>query len=541
MKKILVPFFLCLSVYLAAQPPTVQDCLGAIPVCQQIYFEDQAFSGDGNYNNEINTSISCTAGELNSIWYTFTVDNSGDFGFVITPNNYDDDYDWALFDITNATCDDIFSDPSLAVSCNAAGGFGCHGPTGATGDTNWAVQGAGCNSNPPSQFTGFSPFNDFVPVLEGNTYVLMVSNWTGSQFGYTIDFGLGSGIGIIDEESPEVVEYVFPTECGDNTIEITLNEFIQCATIEESDIVLTGPGGPYTMSVSSVGCDAGGDFDKQFTLVVNPPFNAPGIYNLDFQVDGSTDMLDLCDNPTNAFDLDFNFNPPISLSVDLGPPQQELCDGETLLLDATNPGASYTWQDGSNAPTFLVQQAGSYSVTVSNGCGAVSDTVEVSYNSEIPVVDLGMNTFLCEGDELMLDATNNLSTYIWSNGSTDPVLTIQTGGTYSVTVTNACGTASDDIFIDFIPAETLDLGNDIALCIGDTVVLDASVTGGVYEWQNGQTTPTLTVTESGIYSVQVETVCQNLNDEILVNFIEDEPLNLGADTILCTGDSLILD
>ena len=541
MKKLLVLFLTIISFQLTAQPPTVQDCLGAIPVCQQIYFEDQAFSGDGNYNSEINTSISCTAGELNSIWYTFTVDNSGDFGFVITPNNYDDDYDWALFDITNANCEDIFTDASLSVSCNASGGFGCHGPTGATGDTNWDVQGAGCNSSPPSQFAGFSTFNDLVPVIEGNTYVLMVSNWTGSQFGYTIDFGLGSGIGIIDEESPDFVDFVFPTECGDNTIEFTLNEFIQCATIETSDIVLTGPGGPYTVTISSTGCDAGGDFDKEFILTVDPPFTSPGLYNLAFQVDESTDMLDLCDNPTNAIDFDFNFDPPISLNVDLGDSEQGICDGQTLTLDATNPGATYVWQDGSMNPTFIVDQAGTYSVTVSNSCGSVSDTVEVSVVIDPPVFDLGMNLTLCEGDELMLDATSPFSTYLWSNAATDPTIDIQQGGTYTVTVTNACGSNTDDIFIDFIPAVVLELGDDLAFCEGDTVVLDASVSGGVYEWQNGQTTPTLTVTEAGTYSVAVETECQSLSDEIFINFITDDPLNLGPDTILCANDTLTLD
>jgi len=82
--------FTALSFPGTGQVPTVQDCLGAVSVCQQVYSESLSFSGDGNIHNEINTSISCTAGELNSIWYTFTVDQSGDFGFLITPNDIDD-------------------------------------------------------------------------------------------------------------------------------------------------------------------------------------------------------------------------------------------------------------------------------------------------------------------------------------------------------------------------------------------------------------------------------------------------------------------
>ncbi|MBK7087233.1 MAG: hypothetical protein IPH53_22370, partial [Flavobacteriales bacterium] len=103
--------------------------------------------------------------------------------------NITDDYDWSLFNITNASCGDIDNSQSLMVSCNAAGGGTCNGLTGATGGTTYNVQGAGCNANPPSQTMGFSAFNSLIPVIVGNTYVLMVSNWTGSPNGYTIDFG----------------------------------------------------------------------------------------------------------------------------------------------------------------------------------------------------------------------------------------------------------------------------------------------------------------------------------------------------------------
>jgi gliding motility-associated-like protein len=48
-------------------------------------------------------------------------------------------------------------------------------------------------------------------------------------------------------------------------------------------------------------------------------------------------------------------------------------------LNVTTPGASsYVWQDNSNLPTYLIEQPGTYSVTVSNICMSVSNTVEVS-------------------------------------------------------------------------------------------------------------------------------------------------------------------
>lgn len=56
-------------------------------------------SGDGNFNNEINMSISCMVGELNFIWYIFIVNEVGFLGFVIIFNDSNDDYDWVFFNI----------------------------------------------------------------------------------------------------------------------------------------------------------------------------------------------------------------------------------------------------------------------------------------------------------------------------------------------------------------------------------------------------------------------------------------------------------
>ena len=61
-----------------AQAPTNQDCLGAISVCQDVYVQPNSFSGSGNYPGEINGPISCLGSEVNSVWYTFTIQTSGD-------------------------------------------------------------------------------------------------------------------------------------------------------------------------------------------------------------------------------------------------------------------------------------------------------------------------------------------------------------------------------------------------------------------------------------------------------------------------------
>ena len=75
-----------------SQSPTVQDCPCAIPICQPIYNEVNAYSGQGNLFPEINSIISCLGqGEKNDVWYIFVAQTSGLVNFSITPNVNSDD------------------------------------------------------------------------------------------------------------------------------------------------------------------------------------------------------------------------------------------------------------------------------------------------------------------------------------------------------------------------------------------------------------------------------------------------------------------
>lgn len=536
---------LLISISVFGQIPTTQDCLGAIPVCQEIYMEAFAPSNNGNYPNEINTSISCTAGEINAVWYTFTVNSSGDFGFVITPNDLNDDYDWALFNITNATCSDIFTDPSLVVSCNAAGGFSCHGNTGANGESIYSNQGGGCGNFPPQENAGFTPFNSLVSVQQGNTYVLMVSNWSQSPNGYTIDFGVSSDAGIFDNIDPELTNINAPTSCGQSAIVVDFSEFIQCSTIDDANFELLGPGGPYSLSVSGGACDAGGAFEKTFTLLVDPPIASRGTFTLQLNANGSTEVLDLCDNPAAPQTLQFDVDVPIAIDVELGADTTLVCDGDTYTIDATIPGGlSYEWEDGTVGPLLTIDQAGIYAVTIEDACGFGSDQVQIIYQMDVPQIELGMDQVLCEGEVLVLDAFSDLASYEWSEGSMGSSIAVTTADTYSVSVTNACGTTVDQITVDFIQPIVLELGEDLLLCAGESLVLDASQEQdySVYLWQDGSSNPTFTVTTAGVYSVVVDNGCEVVSDQIEINYVPGLPnVDLGEDMVLCEGEILDLD
>lgn len=541
--RIAVSVFLSFSLtaVLQAQQPTIQDCLGAIPVCQAIYQEDQSPSGDGNYHDEINRNISCTDGELNSIWYVFSVQEDGRLAFLITPNNQSDDYDWALFNITNASCSDIKFNQNLMVSCNAAGGGSCNGLTGATGDSPYDLQGAGCSASTPNIFEGRSPFNETIPMSAGNTYVLMVSNWTGSTNGYTIDFSGSTGLGILDETRPEIADVAFPDDCGETHIEVGFSENIDCSTIGNANFSLTGPGGPYSLSIEDGICASGGEYDKTYRLRIDPPISELGDFTFALATNETDQVLDVCGNPSLPFSTDFKVSHALSLELELGPDTSLLCAGETLELDATNSLATYRWQDGSTGANFTVTQNGLYAVTVENDCGIVEDEIEIIYQMDVPQVNLGADAQYCPEEMTLLDVTSPYATYLWQNGSTSPTLMVSTEGVYSVEVTNACGTGSDEISIDYVGAVQLELGPDQVLCQGEVLELDVSNADvESYQWQDGSNQATYRITEDGTYAVTITTLCEVVSDEITVTFIQPPTLELGADTSVCIIDPLTL-
>ncbi len=529
---------LCICINSQAQDPTIQDCLGAIPVCQAVYSETNSPVGDGNFSSEINTSISCTAGELNSIWYTFTANADGQLGFVITPNNLSDDYDWSLFDITDAECGDIFTDPSLQVSCNAAGGEPCHGATGANGNSVFDEQGGGCNGTPPA--VGNTPFNDFVDMEEGRTYVLMVSNWTGSPNGYTIDFSTSSGAGIFDETPPEVDDYTTPNSCNENIIVLHFNENVQCSSVNGDDFVLNGPGGPYSINVTSNDCGLGGDYSRTYFLQIDPPIASMGDFSLAL-LGSSSNFLDLCGNAALPVNLDFTVDEPIPFEFSIGPDTSLVCEGNLLTLDAEPYGNTFEWDNGSMQPSIEVASAGVYSVTVGNDCGFGVDSLEVFVQTELPTIELGADILLCEGESVELDVTNEFANYEWSDGSIEPLFTVDTTGVFSVIVTNSCGSVYDTVVGTYIPPIIPTLEEELLPCEGEVITLDVDQGEPLfnYLWQDGSTDARLELDKNGVYEVTITSECESLEDQVLVTYVEQhDPPELGPDTLLCPGDSL---
>ena len=192
---------------------------------------------------------------------------------------------------------------------------------------------------------------------------------------------------------------------------------------------------------------------------------------------------------------------------DLGP-DRNICAGDTVMfiLDGFD---EYLWKSGQDVSTLVVGKTGQYTVstTDSNDCVA-ADSVNIKV-FDFATINLGDDVTRCKGDTVTIGSPFPRSVYRWSNGSTDEYIDVLTTGTYSVTVTNFCGSVSDAINVSFADLSEYELQEEIYLCRGLASEISAGAENASYEWSNGQTTESIMVVEPGTYTVAVRDVCGN--------------------------------
>lgn len=244
-----------------------------------------------------------------------------------------------------------------------------------------------------------------------------------------------------------------------------------------------------------------------------------------------------CTDSSAATTVTINPLPVVALGNDTA-----FCSGNSLILNAGNPGADYVWNNNSTNQTRTVNSTGTYWVKVTDGNNcAKTDTIQVTVNPT-PVVDLGNDTNLCLGVNYVLDAGNPGATRLWDNGTTDQTRTVTATGTYYVQVTNSFNCmARDTVTTTFLPAPVVNLGYDIEVCQGANVTLNAGNPGETFLWDNGSTQQTRTVNASGNYYVTVSNIADCKGSDTIQVTVHPLPVvNLGNDTIICHGITLTL-
>ncbi len=197
-------------------------------------------------------------------------------------------------------------------------------------------------------------------------------------------------------------------------------------------------------------------------------------------------------------------------------PDTTLCTGAVLRLNPSIAG-NFLWSDGTQGPFFTITNAGLYWLQETNQHCITRDSILVTFNPK-PVIQLGDDTSLCAGDQLLLNVTNPGAVYQWQDGSSNATYTIQSPGIYSVKVSLGGCDTSGTIKVDYLQKPDPPFAGDTTVCITQQLLLNAFSQGASYLWQDGSTQPDYTVTQAGNYSVHLSNVCGSADASLAVKY-----------------------
>ncbi|AOW20648.1 T9SS type B sorting domain-containing protein [Urechidicola croceus] len=477
---------------------TVQsDCSNAIPICN-----DSGSNGTvGGFGvDDFNgASVSGCLGpgggpsgtvESNSAWYTFTAAADGQFGFDIIPINLSEDWDFGLygpFEETTGNCGNISTQPP--VRCNYSG---------ASGQTGIGIGGS-----------AYSPWLD---VIAGETYILMINNFSNTNTGFVLSF---AGDVINDPTTDGLDCSVVNTDSYCDGEEINLDATTPNASYyvwsENGDVLAET--GPILSGILATETEYNVEvFDANNTSINEESFII-GVISVNA---GIGDNIDLCSSEA-----------PLDLFTILG----------------GNPDTGGTWSPILTSGTGVfdpeVDVLGAYTYTVESG--DCIDEAIVNVNVETRV-DAGANAIVeyCSTGT-PVDLFDELGGTPATGGVWSPTLTSGTGvfdpstdisGTYTYTLpgTSICPETSS--FVDVTVTVSPDAGEDnlVLICSTGTPIDLFSELLGTPD-SGGTWSPTLTsgtgifdpMTDSaGIYTYTI--VNGDCSDESIIDVtIENRP------------------
>ncbi len=259
--------------------------------------------------------------------------------------------------------------------------------------------------------------------------------------------------------------------------------------------------------------------------------------------------------------IDYQVNLPIPSQNCVGAGETvQIAPDFTGLTQAEINQVNYSWSTGETTPTIELSQGETVTLTTTfNGCDENVTQSFTLFNN--PEVDIAGSSVICDGDTNTLDATPmNLSslqspTYSWTrDGAALPDVTatldITEGGTYEVTVdNNGCDTTAQ-IQVEMVDY-TINLDPNQSLCTDDggpqNIILNPDVTGLtslqenqiLYTWSDGSTDETLTVSESGVYTVEVDVNGCIQTAQTTVSIVETIDV-IVLDAVKCPDDDVVL-
>ena len=447
------------------------------------------------------------------------------------------------------------------------------GPTTICGTGNIVVTSS-VNSSPSNPDYDYEWYRDNLPLTTANAQ--SVSNLSTNQAGSYVVKAISKTSGCSASSQPWVVSLG-----AGSTVNLTANSSQYCSTGNVTITANPTNTGLYDFTwSSSLGTDPG---------VPNTPQTALSTGSITVSIP-DTYFVTVTNNSTGCTSNNSIVVSPANINATVSfNPDSIICDGESTVINVVPSTAglyNVRLYQGIVDPSALVQaklgvqnasftnitNAGTYFAVIESAnnvsCG-VTKTVNITAGSTTPFTLTPGKQVLCTGESTTITAIPNIPgnyLYEWQNSSgvvigTSSVLSVSTGGDYTLKLTNNQGcTSEDDITIVTdnqlqVTITNLDPNAPQYLCAANGSTLAADVIPNdpnqtyLWEWIKDTTyavgfSQNLTVLDSGIYHVEVvnENGCRYESTPIymedrrpVVSYLSSHPNNT-----VCAGQDLEL-
>ena len=222
-----------------------------------------------------------------------------------------------------------------------------------------------------------------------------------------------------------------------------------------------------------------------------------------------------------------------------------ICKENNYLIHSNAPTAlTYLWNNGSRDSELESFGKLDYSVIVTDSNECVNyDTIQIDTFESPKVVINIQDTAICFGDSVKLEVAQDYNFYAWTNTSSITNSTIVSATNKYILRAfdaNGClGVDTTDLLVYDLP--NIDLGDSARYCEFKEMSIDIAEENAQYLWSTGGTNKSESIFAVGRYWADVTDTNNCFNsDSVWVHFGGRVPVDLGEDTTICEGTSLVL-
>lgn len=204
--------------------------------------------------------------------------------------------------------------------------------------------------------------------------------------------------------------------------------------------------------------------------------------------------------------------------------------------NASTPNAT-----SATPPSVSYSSPGVYNVNLTIDEGLPTQSTYCKKLVVLPKYDIftAQDTSTCN-DSIILRSRFNAST--WNNNSTADTLIAKRSGTYWVnTKSNICQ-ARDSFVVMLKPRPQFAFIEDSAICRGEKINLNIQIPGATYQWQDGNTSGSYSISAAGKYKLTVQNAEGCIGeDSVTISVLELPVVKLRSDTLICAETPIPLE